>query len=54
VGILALAFTGCAVALFFTRTGYPGTYGIQVAVGISCIGFAALIVRQIREPMTDA
>jgi membrane-associated phospholipid phosphatase len=54
VGILALAFTGCAVALFFARTGYPGTYGIQVAVGIACIGFSALILRQIREPMTDA
>ena len=54
VGILALAFAGCAVALFFFRTGYPGTYGIQVAVGIACLGFAALIVRQIREPMTDA
>ncbi len=54
VGILTLAFTGCAVALFFTRTGYPGTYGIQVAVGIVCVGFAALIVRQIRDPMTDA
>jgi hypothetical protein len=54
VGILALAFAGCAVALFFFRTGYPGTYGIQVVVGIACLGFAALIVRQIREPMTDA
>lgn len=54
VGILALAFTGCAVALFFTRTGYPGTYGIQVVVGIVCIGFAGLILRQIREPMTNA
>ena len=54
VGVLAVAFTGCAVALFLTRTGYPGTYGIQVVVGIACIGFAALIVRQIREPMTDA
>jgi membrane-associated phospholipid phosphatase len=54
VGILALAFTGCAVALFLTRTGYPGTYGIQVVVGIACIGFATLIVRQIREPLTDA
>jgi membrane-associated phospholipid phosphatase len=54
VGVLALAFTGCAVALFFFRTGYPGTYGIQVVVGIACIGFAALIVRQIREPLTDA
>lgn len=53
VGILALAFTGCAVALFFFRTGYPGTYGIQIVVGIACLGFAALIVRQIREPMTD-
>ena len=53
VGILALALTGCAVALFLTRTGYPGTYGIQVVVGIACIGFAGLIVRQIREPMTD-
>ncbi len=54
VRILALAFAGCAVALFFTRTGYPGTYGIQVAVGIACLGFAALIVRPTREPMTDA
>lgn len=54
VGILAVAFAGCAVALFFARTGYPGTYGIQVAVGIACLGFAALIVRQMREPMTDA
>jgi membrane-associated phospholipid phosphatase len=54
VGILALAFAGCAVALFFFRTGYPGTYGIQVVVGIACLGFAALIVRQIREPMKDA
>ncbi len=53
-GILALAFAGCAVALFLTRTGYPGTYGIQVAVGIVCLGFASLIVRQIRKPMTDA
>jgi hypothetical protein len=42
------------VALFFARTGYPGTRGIQVAVGIACVGFAALIVRQMREPMTDA
>jgi len=54
VAILAAAFAGCAVALFFTRTGYPGTFGIQVAVGIACLGFGALIVRQMREPMTDA
>ncbi len=54
VGILALALTGCAAALFVTRTGYPGTYGIQVAVAIACIGFAGLIVRRMREPMTDA
>ncbi len=54
VGTLALALTGCAVALFFARTGYPGTYGIQVVVGVACIGFAGLIVRQIREPLTDA
>ncbi len=51
--ILALAFAGCAVALFFTRTGYPGTYGIQVVVGIACLGFGVLIVRQMRESMTD-
>ena len=42
-----------AVALFFTRARFPGTYPIQVVIGILCIGFAALIVRQIREPMTD-
>jgi len=51
---LALTFAGCAVALFFTHTGYPGTYGIQVVVGITCLGFGVLIVRQMREPMTDA
>ena len=54
VAILALAFSGCAVALFFTHTGYPGTYGIQVVVGIVCLWFGVLIVRQMREPMTDA
>jgi uncharacterized membrane protein YcaP (DUF421 family) len=54
VTVLALALAGCAVALFFTRTGYPGTYGIQVVVAIACLGFAALVVRQMREPMTDA
>jgi membrane-associated phospholipid phosphatase len=54
VGVLTVAFTGCAVALFFARTGYPGTYGIQVVVGVACIGFAGLIVRRIREPLTDA
>jgi NO-binding membrane sensor protein with MHYT domain len=53
LGAITVAFAGCAVALFFTRTGYPGTYGIQVVVGIVCLGFAALIVRQMREPMTD-
>ena len=57
VGILALAFTGCAVALFFFRTGYPGTYGIQVVIGIACLGFGVQIARQLapeRESMTDA
>ena len=57
VGILALAFTGCAVALFFFRTGYPGTYGIQVVVGIVCLGFGVQIARQLsseRQSMTDA
>jgi hypothetical protein len=57
VGILALAFSGCAVALFFFRTGYPGTYGIQIVVGIVCLGFGVQIARQLtsgRESMTDA
>jgi len=54
VAVLAAALAGCAVALFVTRTGYPGTYGIQVTVGVVCLGFGALIVRQLREPMTDA
>jgi membrane-associated phospholipid phosphatase len=58
VGILTLAFTGCAAALLVTHTGYPGTYGIQVAVGLVCIGFAGQIVRGLRNPkpesMTDA
>ncbi len=54
VAILALTFAGCAVALLFTRTGYPGTYGVQVVVGITCLGFGVLIVRQMRDPMTDA
>jgi membrane-associated phospholipid phosphatase len=52
VGILTLALSGCAAALLVTRTGYPGTYGIQVAVGIACLGFAALIGRHMRESMT--
>ena len=54
VGILAVAFAGCAVALFLTRTDYPGTYGIQVVVGVACIGFAGLIFNGLRRPMTDA
>lgn len=54
VGILAVAFAGCAVALLLTRTGYPGTYGIQVVVGVACIGFAGLILNGLRRPMTDA
>ena len=54
MAILAVVLVGCAAALFFTNTGYPGTRGIQVVVGITCLGFAGLIVRQIRESMTDA
>lgn len=54
VGALTVAFAGCAVALFLTRTGYPGTYGIQVAVGVVCIAFALQIFRGLRRPMTDA
>jgi hypothetical protein len=45
------------VALFFFRTGYPGTYGIQIVVGIVCLGFGVQIARQLtsgRESMTDA
>jgi membrane-associated phospholipid phosphatase len=58
VGILTLAFTGCAAALLLTPSEYPGTHGIQVAVGLVCLGFAWQIVRGLRqpkpEPMTDA
>lgn len=57
VGILTLAFAGCAVALFFTRTGYPGTFGVQVVVGVVCLGFGVTVARRLAsspEPMTDA
>lgn len=57
VGILAVALAGCAVALFFTRTGYPGTFGVQVIVGIVCLGFGVQVARRLAsstESMTDA
>jgi len=52
--VLSLAFAGCAVALFFTRTGYPDTYGIQVIVAISSLGLGGWLARKWPRSMTDA
>ena len=52
--VLSIAFAGCAVALFFTRTGYPGTYGIQVVVAIVSLGFGGWLAHRWPRSMTNA
>lgn len=50
---LAITLAGCAVALLFTRTGYPGTYPVQVVVALFSLCFGVLIARQAREAMRN-
>jgi membrane-associated phospholipid phosphatase len=52
--VLSTALAGCAVALFFTSTRYPGSYAIQVAVGVAALTSGGWLASRPREPMTEA
>ena len=51
---LSIALGGCAVALFFTSTGYPGSYPIQVVVAVVALALGGWLAFRPREPMTDS
>jgi len=53
VSVLTLIFAGCAIDLFFMRSGYPGTYALQACVAVVSLGFVVPIVRRSWSPMTE-